>query len=129
MQEERMQILKMVEEGKINADEGVKLFEALKTGTPSVSFEEKFNKFAKDTGDFFKEIGDKVNEMYKKAEPKIKDATKTVVAKTAKVCDNISQGLNEKVRKMEGVVECNPCGCETPCDAPCTDDDNAPREN
>jgi len=128
MQEERMQILKMIEDGKITADEGTKLLEVLKGGAAaSPSFEEKFNKFTKDCGEFFKEIGDKVNVMYKKAEPKIKDATKAVAAKTAEVCDSISHSLNEKVKKMECAAACA-CGCaEACCEDSCCKD--VPREN
>jgi len=128
MQEERLQVLKMVDEGKITVDEATKLLDALKlAGGPQANLDEKFNAFAKDTKEFFKEMGAKINEMYKEAEPKIKEATKTVVSKTANLADNISQSLNEKIKKMddgECCNSCDPCGsCE---DAPA---DNGPGPN
>jgi len=126
MQEERLQILKMVEDGKINVDDATKLFEALRGAAvaSSPSFEEKFNNFTKDTKEFFKDIGSKVNEMYKKAEPKIKGATKVVASKTAEVCDSISQSLNDKLKKMEDEKCCSsPCEPCTPCE---TVSDNGP---
>ena len=108
MQEERMQVLKMVEEGKITVDEAAKLFEALKgmAVIPSKNFEEKFNDFSKDTKAFFKDIGGKVNEMYKKAEPKIKGASKAVAVKTAEVCDNISRSIGDRMEKPENHDDC-----------------------
>jgi len=130
MQEERIQVLKMVDEGKISVDEAAKLLDALRvSGAGQANFEEKFNAFAKDTKEFFKEIGTKINEMYKDAEPKIKEATKTVVSKTASLADNISQSLNEKIKKMddgECCDSCDPCGS---CDDKPTDNGPPPSEN
>ena len=58
MQEERLQVLKMVDEGKITVDEATKLLDALKlAGGPQANLDEKFNAFAKDTKEFFKEMG------------------------------------------------------------------------
>ena len=126
MQEERMQVLKMVDEGKISVDEATKLLDALRiTGGVQSNFEDKFNAFAKDTKEFFKDVGNKINEMYKDAEPKIKEATKTVVSKTANLADNISQSLNEKIKKMDD-GEC--CGTCDPCD-PCDPCDDSPADN
>ncbi|MDR2168379.1 MAG: hypothetical protein LBE35_11115 [Clostridiales bacterium] len=119
MQEERIQVLKMVEDGKITVDESIKLLEALRIGEPAADFEKKFNKFASDTKEFFKDIGKKVNELYKGAEPKIKEATKKVAAKTAEVADNISQSLNEKIKKADEE-------CCAPCDAQEVPADNGP---
>jgi polyhydroxyalkanoate synthesis regulator phasin len=118
MQEERMQVLRMVDEGKINVEEATKLLEALKASGMAVhspNFEEKFNNFAKETKDFFKEVGCKINKLCKDAEPKIKEAAKKVASKTAEVADNISQSLNEKIKNME---EEGCCEGERPCDAP-----------
>ena len=117
MQEERMQVLKMVDEGKITVDEATKLFDALKlTGGAAnqQNFEEKFNNFTKETKEFFKEVGCKINELYKKAEPKIKEVGTNVVAKTADIADNISKSLNEKVKKMEEGDCC--CSGDAPAD-------------
>ena len=132
MQEERLQVLKMVDEGKITVDEATKLLDALK-GTaamhhaavaPSPNFEEKFNSFTKDTKEFFKDVGSKINHMYKEAEPKIKSATKAVVCKTANLADNISQSLNEKAKNMESAAQNTENPCHQTTDAPA---DNGPK--
>ena len=103
MQEERMAILKMIDEGKISVDEAAKLFAALgaKPCDPQPSFEEKWAKFQEDAKEFFKEMGQKFGQACEKARPKLESATKTVVAKTASIADNISQSLNQRVAKME----------------------------
>ena len=102
MEKERLQVLKMIDEGKISVDEGTKLLDMLKGGgKESSNFEDKFNKFSKDTKEFLKDMGKKINHIYEKAEPKVKDATKKVVAKTADIAENISQSLSDKVKDME----------------------------
>jgi polyhydroxyalkanoate synthesis regulator phasin len=124
MHNERLQVLKMVEDGKINVDEAAKLLETLKTTEYSPKFEEKFSNFAEDMKCFAKDVSTKLGEMYKSAEPKIKEFTKTVVTKTADIADNISHSLNEKVKKMNEATGC--CGEEGCC---CGDEphDNGPR--
>ena len=126
MQEERMQVLKMVDEGKITVDEATKLLEGLRAtgGEPSKQFEEKFKVFANDMKEFAKDMTCKINEATKKAEPKVKEFAKNVVSKTAEVADNISQSLNEKVKSMEGdcCEENEPCCCDNELPA-----DNGPR--
>ena len=113
MQEERMQVLKMVDEGKITVDEATKLLESLKGGSDvGKQFEEKFKDFAQDMKEFCKDVTCKINDMTKKAEPKVKEFAKNVVTKTAEVADNISQSLNEKIKDMDG-----DCCEETCCDA------------
>jgi len=103
MEKERMQVLKMIDEGKISVDEATKLLDVLKAsgGKENASLEDRFNKFSSDTKDFLKDMGKKINHIYEKAEPKVKDATKKVVAKTADIAENISQSLNDKVKNME----------------------------
>jgi len=125
MQEERLQVLKMVDEGKINVDEAAKLLEALKAtgGCDSPTFEEKFKEFCTETKEFFKETGTKVNELYEKAKPKVESAAKAVVAKTADIADNISQSLNEKIKEMD---EKGCCGCPEGC-CETASNDNGPR--
>ena len=118
MQEERMQVLKMVDEGKITVDEAAKLLETLKGGSDAGrQFEEKFKDFAQDMKEFCKDVTCKINEMTKKAEPKVKEFAKTVVTKTAEVADNISQTLNEKIKDMdEGCCEEACCDADKPAD-------------
>jgi len=112
---ERMQVLKMIEDGKVTVDEGAKLLEALHAtgGQPGATFEEKFKDFSCEMKKFAKNVTKKVDELAKKAEPKVKDFAKTVVAKTAKLADNISIKLDEAVKKMEN------CGCECDCECTC----------
>lgn len=117
MQNERMKVLQMLEDGVVTADEATKLLEALQSTGETRS---QFQDFAHDMKRFAKEVTCKINELAKKAEPKVKEFTKTVVAKTADIADNISQSLNEKVRKMENCCEteadndcCCCCGSET----------------
>ena len=124
MHNERLQVLKMVEDGKITVDEATELLAALHAtgGDPGISFEERFKDFTKDMKEFAKDVTCKVNELTKKAEPKIKEFTKTVAAKTANIADNISNSLNEAIKNMEN------CGCE--CECGCKEEapaDNGPR--
>ena len=114
MQEERMQVLKMVDEEKITVDEATKLLESLRaTNDGGKQFEEKFKEFANDMKEFAKDVTCKINEATKKAEPKVKEFAKTVVSKTAEVADNISQSLNEKIKNMdEDCCEGEPCECD-----------------
>ena len=128
MTNERLQVLKMVEDGKITVDEATKLLESLQaTCFDSASFEEKFSSFAANANEFFKEAGCKLSAAFKEAEPKVKEITKTVVAKTASLADNISQSLHDKIKDLECCEEegCCNCGCDDeeqmPCD--CSEDD------
>jgi polyhydroxyalkanoate synthesis regulator phasin len=122
MQNERLQVLKMVEDGKITVDEATKLLESLHVTNQAApsgpGFEEKFKDFACDMKEFAKDVTCKINEMTKKAEPKIKEFTKTVAAKTANLADNISQSLNEKIKNMDDCCECE-CSCNENCDPIC----------
>jgi len=125
MQEERMAVLKMVDEGKITVDEATKLLEGLRVTGDGRQFEEKFKEFAGDMREFCKDAVCKINEATKKAEPKVKEFAKNVVSKTAEVADNISQSLNEKIKSMDEEPCCdenNPCTCDEEKPA-----DNGPR--
>jgi len=119
MTNERLQVLKMVEDGKITVDEATKLLQSL-GGFDSANFEEKFSNFAAGANEFFKEAGCKLSAAFKEAEPKVKEITKNVVAKTASLADNISQSLHEKIKELECCEEeCCDCPEEaTGCDCP-----------
>lgn len=109
--EERMLILNMVAEGKINVDESIKLLESLNAGQTKedftydynydFDFEEKVSKFSKSVDEFAKEMKDKFSVTFKDVEPKVKKATKTVVQKTVSVLDEISSSLNETLRNLD----------------------------
>ncbi|MCL2170753.1 MAG: hypothetical protein FWB71_01260 [Defluviitaleaceae bacterium] len=121
MANERMQVLKMVEDGKITVDEATKLLESLKVnGVDTKTFEERFSNFTHGFGEFAKEMSCKLGAAYKEMEPKVKDFTKKMVAKTADIADSISQNLHEKMEKMKA-EDCE-CECDCPegeCDCDC----------
>lgn len=104
MKDERMYILKMIEDGKISADEGVKLFAAItknkqckgknqKDNFSKADFEEKMNKVAKATDSFAKEIKEKVETVAKDAEPKVKEVTRVIVDRTSTFANDVMNTL------------------------------------
>ena len=104
-QQERIMVLKMVEEGKITVDEAVKLIKAMGNCSDTG---EKIKKAAKD-------MKGKISEMAKEAEPKVKMATKTVVSKTGEVVDELSKNIKDIINNR----------CERNNDCSCNDDDCA----
>ncbi len=115
MKEERVMILKMIEEGKISADDGVKLLNALKGENGSFKkkdFEEKFSKAAKSLDAFAKDFKGKVEEFAKDAEPKVKEASQVVWEKTASAFDDLSKTIknifetkDEKKNKNDDIID------------------------
>ena len=114
MRDERMKILQMLDDGKINAEQAEDLIIALakSEGTykyhwqPSIDidkekFNEKMSQFAESMDSFAKDVSCKAHEVYKDVEPKLKNAAKTVIEKTAALADEVSKNLNESIRKME----------------------------
>jgi hypothetical protein len=61
---------------------------------------------------FAKDVGEKTVEVCKSVSPKLKDATKAVVIKTAEMVDSISKTLNEAVAKMQADAECEGDCCK-----------------
>lgn len=127
MKEERMKILKMVEDGKISVDDATKLLESLKETYPfemyeESEFNEKVKQFAKNAENFARDIGDKMGSFAKDMEPKVKKATGFVVGKTAAVVDEISKNLNEFLKNMNSGEKCcddepgENCGCGCGCE-------------
>ncbi|GHV42045.1 hypothetical protein FACS189490_10150 [Clostridia bacterium] len=129
MKEERLRILKLIEDGKISADEAVKLLEAIGApgnGIPDgPTVDERFREFSQNAEAFLKDVGGKFGELYKEAEPKLKKAAKTVVEKTAYVVEEIAKNLNESLKnfKEEDGESCG-CGC-----AHEEEKDDEPKEN
>jgi hypothetical protein len=122
MKEERMKILDMVEKGIISADDANKLLYAITASDD----EAKLASFARGVADFAKEVGEKTRDACVAISPKLKDATKIVVTKTAEVVDNISKSLNEAVKKMD----CEPEGeCDDDCCCGEEKDDDENKEN
>ena len=141
--EERLLILNMVSEGKITVDESMRLFEALNDGESdfgtnyNTEMEDKVNGFTASLDSFAKEVNEKAKTTYKDFEPKLKNATKTVVEKTVSVLNDITKSLNESLQNMEKSEKCEcgeDCGCESnepsgcQC-APCENSEPAPEEN
>ncbi len=95
MKEERMAILKMVEEGKISTDDAVKLLDSIAAQKKSSGFDEKINKAARSMDCFAKEVKEKVSEAAKDFEPKVKNTAKIIVEKTTAFVDELSQALKD----------------------------------
>jgi hypothetical protein len=96
MKEERMMILKMVDEGKISADDGVKLLKAL---NKSVDTEEKLSKAAK-------QFKSKVGDFAKEAEPKVKKAAHDIKIKSGEVAEVIGEKIKNKMNTAKDTCDC-----------------------
>lgn len=88
-----MMILKMIENGKITADEGVKLIDAVNS--------------AGKASDMIHSVKKRVKKMAKDAEPKVKAAAETIVEKSAEFGSAVKKKINEsKIKeKAEDVVD------------------------
>jgi|GEM_PF-757949 len=133
MKEERMQILRMVEAGKITAADAAKLFEALKSDSvgsnkewkqEGPSFDERVKEFSKNAESFAKDLGSKASTLYKDGvQPKVKKATRVVVEKTAHVVEELSRSLNDTVKGFENAEVEDDEECCCCCDGEEHDDD------
>ncbi|MCL2204704.1 MAG: hypothetical protein FWB88_12280 [Defluviitaleaceae bacterium] len=124
---EKMRVLDLLEQGKINAEEAARLLESL--GKPRVfdkeqreHMEEKFQKFAGDVNKFAKELGEKVQVMYKNVEPKIKKASQTALEKAAAALDELAHTIHDSLEKAAADKE----NCDDPT---CCTKEDAPKEN
>lgn len=95
MKEERLLILKMIEDGKINVDDGIKLLNAIKLGKSfkRSEMEDKLSKAVKTVDAFAKDVKLKVEDFTKDAEPKVKEAGKFVLDKTSVAFDEIGKAI------------------------------------
>lgn len=106
MQEERIMVLKMLEDGKINVEDAMKLLDTLNVNLKScdkksVDIEDKIKKLSKCVDSIAKDLGDKVGNAYKNMEPKLKKTTQCVVQKTAEVVRELSNKLSDASDKLE----------------------------
>ena len=143
MKEERLLILNLLNDGKINVDEAAKLLDALNTASEpkkgkhkhhsasysskfdEYDFEEKFKKFSQSVDSFSKDVSERVSVAYKEFEPKFRKTAKTVMEKTAAAVDDLAKTLNESVKNMEEKMK---AACEEECcDTECCGDE--PKEN
>ena len=130
---EKMRVLDLLDAGKITADEAAKLLEAL--GRPQFisrdtrdNLEERIGKFAAEVNAFAKEVGCKVQDLYKDVEPKIKKASQSALEKAAATLDGLANNINDSLDKGANGCCCEPeCECEPVCE--CESDDNIPKPN
>ena len=112
LKDERMMILQMVNDGKINSEDAAKLLTSLTendpgiTGPgpnikPDVDVADKFNKFCGTVENFAKNVGEKASKAIKDAEPHVKEATKKAMKKTACALEDISKTLQTNLQNME----------------------------
>jgi len=114
MNNEKIRVLDMLDAGKITAEEATKLLEALK-GTSGImsketreNVEEKLRSFGTECGRLAREVGGKMQEMYRNVEPKIKKASQAALEKTACVLEDLACAINKSLHKEE-------CCCEEDC--------------
>ena len=124
MNKEKMRVLEMLDNGKITADEAANLLEVLGrsrfiSDETRGDVEEKVNQFAQDLSKFAKDCGCKIQVLYKDAEPKLKKASQSVLAKAAAALDTLASNINESLEAEEACCGEEGCGCDgTPEDAP-----------
>lgn len=137
---EKMRVLEMLDNGKINAEEATKLLEALGKSSKILDkeqreqVEEKFQKFAADVNKFAKDVGEKICTLYKNVEPKIKKASQTALEKAACALDDLAHSIHDSLEKANA----ESC-CDDDCDDPnccckeevscCAEEEDAPRPN
>jgi MinD-like ATPase involved in chromosome partitioning or flagellar assembly len=99
---EKMRVLDLLESGKISAPEAAELLSVLNSRSEGKSdSEEKLRQFAKDCNQFAREVGCKMQEMYKDVEPKVKKASKSALEKAAAALDNLASSINESLEKAD----------------------------
>jgi len=124
---EKMRVLDLLEAGKISADDAAQLLNALggsrfMNKETRENVEEKLHQFAKDVNKFAKDVGCKLQELYKDVEPKIKKASQSALEKAADALDNLACSINESIEKKE-------CCDDADADNCCPPEDDTPREN
>lgn len=92
MKEERMLILTMVNEGKITAEEGVNLLNALAKSNAGKGCD--FDNFARG-------VKFRATSFAERAEPKVKKAAKGFKEKSAEVFSNLKERIMEKTSQAE----------------------------
>ena len=139
MSKERMKILELLEKGAITADEAAMLMEQVGASEARgfgfseetrEQMEEKLRRFTARSQELLKEIGVKISDGYKTAEPKIKQASYIVLEKAAKVADELAKTLNASFENAKA-RQTEKCDDEKGvCAAPVKEDDeDKPRPN
>lgn len=106
MVEEKMKILKMLEEGKITADEAVNLLNSLdgKITNKNKTHESRDNQQQKKTESYSMDIDKKIEALSKDLAPKIEKAAKTVIDKANSFADKISKSLSSSTSSSQKKV-------------------------
>ena len=115
LKEERLKILELLEQGKITSDDATRLLGALKVGSPAADVEEVFGKLFKSLDGFAKGVTDKVSEIRKDVEPKVKEVTKKTIEKTVTVVDDLSKTLNDTIKSMDDEESKEKYDCSDEC--------------
>jgi len=107
---EKMRVLDLLESGKISAPEAAELLSALGNSRlvnaeMRENMEEKVQQFAKDVNKFAKELGCRMQELYKDVEPKIKKASQKTLEKCATALDNLASNINESLESAANEAE------------------------
>lgn len=134
MKEEKIMVLNMLQEGRINVEEALKLLDSIQGhswGFPETekNIDEQLSKFSQSIDGLTKDLCSKMESVFKDIEPKIKKASKKVVEKTANAVDQVSKSLNETLDSLKKYEE----SCEKECneddkpEEPVNNEDN--REN
>lgn len=103
---EKMRVLDLLEAGKISAEEAVNLLRALSLAPRyrRGSMDEGLQRFARDCNRIAKRVGAKAKVAYKKVQPKIKRASKTVLKKAACALDSLAECINDANNQSAGEV-------------------------
>lgn len=136
-----MKVLEMLEAGKITAEDASKLLSVLNDAPQPArqahhvhlrnhDVEEKLQTFAKDVNHFAKEVGHKMQDWYKTAEPKIKRTSQAALEKAAVTLDNLAQGISNSLEKME-LEKQAPCCADNTCatTGTCENPEDTPQPN
>lgn len=103
MKEERLAILRMLENGTISVDEAERLLNAVKETGDKMDFSESLNTFFSKTGDVLEKAGQKVKSAAKTAgekaevaKPEIIKAAKVVKEKVGETADSIMEDIKRR---------------------------------
>ncbi|MBQ7241659.1 MAG: hypothetical protein IJS35_02600 [Firmicutes bacterium] len=105
MKEERLAVLRLLENGVINAEEAERLLLTLRPVPPAPNYYEKVSSAGENMANLARKAGKKVGKATeaaaKKAEPVIKRAAEKIGEKTEEVCTNAKNYVDKKKAERE----------------------------
>lgn len=111
MQEERLLVLKMLQDGKINVDQAEKLLNALSYNNfdydnyfceyKQNELECKIKKISRSIDGLVKDLGDGAKNIYKNMEPRLKKAAQCVTKKASVIARELSEKLSQASNKFD----------------------------